>query len=71
MKLDMYNKSTIQGECYRDDEDSVLYKLLDNLEPGIIDGIIGGVPCQGFSLSGNRDKNDPRNSLFMEFVRWS
>ena len=42
MKLDMYNKSTIQGECYRDDEDSVLYKLLDNLEPGIIDGIIGG-----------------------------
>jgi 2',3'-cyclic-nucleotide 2'-phosphodiesterase (5'-nucleotidase family) len=42
MKLDMYNKSTIQGECFRDDEDSVLYKLLDNLPPGIIDGIIGG-----------------------------
>jgi len=42
MKLDMYNKSTVQGECFRDDEDSVLYKLLDNLEPGIIDGIIGG-----------------------------
>lgn len=36
----------------------------------IIDGIIGGPPCQGFSLSGNRDKNDPRNSLFMEFVRF-
>jgi 2',3'-cyclic-nucleotide 2'-phosphodiesterase (5'-nucleotidase family) len=42
IKLDMYNKSTIQGECFRDDEDSVLYKLLDNLPPGIIDGIIGG-----------------------------
>ena len=42
MKLDMYNKSSIQGECYRDDEDSVLYKLLDELKPGIIDGIIGG-----------------------------
>ncbi|TQC51315.1 DNA cytosine methyltransferase [Mycoplasmopsis mucosicanis] len=41
------------------------------LEPNIeIDGIIGGPPCQGFSLSGNRDKNDPRNSLFMEFVRF-
>ena len=37
---------------------------------GEIDGIIGGPPCQGFSLSGNRDKNDPRNSLFMEFVRF-
>lgn len=35
-----------------------------------VDGIIGGPPCQGFSLSGNRDKNDPRNSLFMEFVRF-
>ena len=35
-----------------------------------IDGIIGGVPCQGFSLSGNRDKNDPRNSLFVDFVRF-
>lgn len=46
---------------------------LDNLldDPGIsIDGIIGGPPCQGFSLSGNRDKKDPRNSLFMEFVRF-
>lgn len=35
-----------------------------------IEGIIGGPPCQGFSLSGNRDKKDPRNSLFMEFVRF-
>jgi DNA (cytosine-5)-methyltransferase 1 len=43
--------------------------LLDdkNIE---IDGIIGGPPCQGFSLSGNRDKKDPRNSLFVEFVRF-
>jgi len=35
-----------------------------------IDGVIGGPPCQGFSLSGNRDPKDPRNSLFMEFVRY-
>ncbi|NLK19290.1 MAG: DNA cytosine methyltransferase [Synergistaceae bacterium] len=34
-----------------------------------LDGIIGGPPCQGFSLSGNRDPNDPRNSLFMDFIR--
>lgn len=46
-----------------------LESLLPN--PSVaIDGIIGGPPCQGFSLSGNRDKNDPRNSLFMEFVRF-
>ena len=36
---------------------------------GRIDGVIGGPPCQGFSLSGNRDAHDPRNSLFMEFLR--
>ena len=36
---------------------------------GKIDGVIGGPPCQGFSLSGNRDAHDPRNSLFMEFLR--
>ncbi len=40
---------------------------LDNVE---IEGILSGSPCQGFSLSGKRDKNDPRNSLFMEFVRF-
>lgn len=35
-----------------------------------IDIIIGGPPCQGFSLAGKRDKNDPRNSLFMEFIKY-
>ena len=45
---------------------------LDSLLPKgtKVDGIIGGPPCQGFSLSGNRDKKDPRNSLFMDFVRF-
>lgn len=36
---------------------------------GIV-GIIGGPPCQGFSLSGNRDPKDPRNSLFMDYMRF-
>lgn len=35
-----------------------------------VDGVIGGPPCQGFSLSGKRDPKDPRNSLFMDFVRF-
>ena len=45
---------------------------LDSLLPSNVrvDGIIGGPPCQGFSLSGKRDKKDPRNSLFMDFVRF-
>lgn len=35
-----------------------------------IDIIVGGPPCQGFSMAGKRDKNDPRNSLFMEFYKY-
>jgi len=35
-----------------------------------IDIIVGGPPCQGFSIAGKRDKKDPRNSLFMEFVKY-
>jgi len=34
-----------------------------------VDVIVGGPPCQGFSMAGRRDQNDPRNSLFAEFVR--
>lgn len=39
-------------------------------KPHEVDGIIGGPPCQGFSLSGDRDPKDPRNSLFMEYIRF-
>ena len=35
-----------------------------------VTGIIGGPPCQGFSLVGTRKSNDPRNSLYMEYVRF-
>lgn len=55
-------------------EDIRKVKDLDSIkrEYGLshVDGVIGGPPCQGFSLSGNRDRKDPRNSLFMEFVRF-
>lgn len=33
-----------------------------------IDVIIGGPPCQGFSLSGKRMLEDPRNQLYKSFV---
>lgn len=34
-----------------------------------IDLVIGGPSCQGFSRAGRRDKSDPRNMLFGEYVR--
>ncbi|HSV94740.1 MAG TPA: DNA (cytosine-5-)-methyltransferase [Spirochaetia bacterium] len=36
---------------------------------GEIDVLFGGPPCQGFSLAGKRDRFDPRNQLYLEFVR--
>ena len=32
-------------------------------------GIVGGPPCQGFSMAGARKKNDPRNKLYKEYKR--
>lgn len=34
-----------------------------------IDLIVGGPPCQGMSISGPRKFNDPRNSLYLSFIR--
>jgi len=34
-----------------------------------IDVVFGGPPCQGFSLIGKRQANDPRNQLLLEFAR--
>ncbi len=36
------------------------------------DVIIGGPPCQGFSVAGpaKKDPKDPRNSLFINFAQW-
>lgn len=31
--------------------------------------VVGGPPCQGFSVAGKRDPDDPRNQLFQEFIR--
>ncbi len=42
---------------------------LAKIERGKLDVLDGSPPCQGFSTAGKRRFNDPRNSLFMEFVR--
>lgn len=33
------------------------------------DIVIGGYPCQGFSLAGNRDAFDKRNYMYLEFAK--
>src|SRR5580698_1516638 len=34
-----------------------------------VDVVVGGAPCQGFSLIGHRALQDPRNALVGEFLR--
>lgn len=49
----------------------ITYK--NNIKPIIkgksIDVIIGGPPCQGMSLSGSRKFDDPRNKLYLSYIR--
>lgn len=56
------------GENVKDDiikvKDSELLKY-----KGQIDIIFAGFPCQGFSNAGKKQVNDPRNTLFKEFLR--
>ncbi|MGL4762498.1 MAG: DNA cytosine methyltransferase [Sarcina sp.] len=45
-------------------------KLRNLILKNPVDGIIGGPPCQGFSLLGSRKEVDERNSLYLEYVRF-
>lgn len=36
---------------------------------GVVDVVFGGPPCQGFSLTGKRNRFDPRNELYSHFAR--
>jgi DNA (cytosine-5)-methyltransferase 1 len=36
---------------------------------GSIDVLVGGPPCQGFSMAGRRQHDDPRNQLFEQYLR--
>jgi len=39
-------------------------------ELGEVHLVVGGPPCQGFSSAGKRNQKDPRNNLFIDFVRF-
>jgi DNA (cytosine-5)-methyltransferase 1 len=61
------NCSTILGDIKKINPQEVL----DFLEGRKIDVLIGGVPCQGFSLNNRkRHEDDERNLLYKEFVKF-
>ena len=52
-----------------------IMSLLDEYEQelaalsGSVDVLVGGPPCQGFSMAGRRQHDDPRNQLFDQYLR--
>jgi len=56
-----------QGDIVQLSDDEAL--RLAGVESGQLDVLDGSPPCQGFSTAGKRQLNDPRNSLFHEYVR--
>src|SRR5688572_8510130 len=47
--------------------DAVKKDILEASREGI-DLLVGGPPCQAYSLSGRRDATDPRGKLFEDYV---
>jgi len=43
--------------------------ILDRTQNVYPDVIIGGPPCQGFSVMGDKNSSDPRNTLYESYVR--
>ena len=58
MKLDLFNHENI---------DTIINYL--NERDIKLDVLVGGPPCQGFSIAGPRNMNDKRNSLYLAMVK--
>ena len=58
-----FSNTKVLSKCISD------INFVDLKRKDAIDVIIGGPPCQAYSLSGKRLKNDPRAALFLEYYR--
>ena len=62
---DKSNAFFMLGDITLKENKEKLINLKEKMKIGLV---IGGPPCQGFSLAGWRDPNDKRNQLFKDFV---
>ena len=56
------------GDVRKLSSDRVMREL--GIKPGELDLMVGGPPCQGFSILGKRNVMDIRNSLVFEYARF-
>ena len=68
--LEVFEKNHTNAKSICGDITQISYadikKIIGNKQ---IDIIIGGPPCQGMSLSGPRQFDDPRNKLYLSYIR--
>lgn len=68
--IETYRKNHKKAKVVTDDVRKVSAESVrEMIANNPVDVVAGGPPCQGFSVAGERDPKDPRNSLFMEFIR--
>jgi DNA (cytosine-5)-methyltransferase 1 len=65
MFLETFNHNIINSDCLNLD----LFQDYNFKKLGKTDVIVAGPPCQGFSLTGPRKINDPRNKLYMSVLK--
>jgi DNA (cytosine-5)-methyltransferase 1 len=70
---DVYRKNFPEAFFLPNDIRDIKREHIEELlnKHGSIDVMLGGPPCQGFSLAGKRDVQDKRNTLFEDYLKIS
>ena len=69
--VNTYNYNRNKKCAYSIDIQDYTNEMLEELmKSNNVVGIIGGPPCQGFSMVGKRELDDERNSLYLQYVRF-
>jgi DNA (cytosine-5)-methyltransferase 1 len=69
--LDTFSRNHLNAKTFCTDIAELDVKsFIKESSLGDIDIVIGGPPCQGFSISGKRDINDKRNGLYKPFFNF-
>lgn len=63
------NSEAINLDLFDHDNIKVILDILSKKGVKELDVLVGGPPCQGFSIAGPRDMNDKRNQLYLAMVK--